>query len=191
MKLQEAWKMADLVVEVLKPFCDMVPDWDGADADGVTQQRAAVAIAGSIRRGRPEVNDIDIVCVPKPGQLAALKERAKQRATVKSEGDAIMILELRNGMQLDIYFARNRESDLVSTKPGNFGTVLLCRTGSKEHNVVLAQRAQSLGLKWETMKGLVADPDTAKARVVSGETEKEIFQTLGMEWIAPALRERG
>ncbi|MES2219381.1 MAG: hypothetical protein V4587_00255 [Acidobacteriota bacterium] len=153
-----------------------------------------IEIAGSIRRARPEVNDIDLVCLPCAGREEALRARIKQRTDVVSEGQHSLIVRLRGantGFQLDVWFAKPRQADLLETVPGTWGTVLLCRTGSKEHNIYLATKARELGLKWETTRGLVADPDSPKARVIASETEEEIFAALGMGFVPPALREVG
>ena len=94
-------------------------------------------------------------------------------------------------IQLDVFFANGPTKTLFTETRGTWGTVLLCRTGSKEHNIKLAQRAVELGLKWKTTNGLCkCHPVTEEIlEIVAGATEEEIFATLGLEWIPPILRE--
>lgn len=174
MRLHDIYPIAERIKAELAPFCDRIE------------------IAGSIRRARPEVNDIDLVVLPKPGQEDALRARCKQRCTVLQDGPKNLIVRLlpsrllpQPGLQLDVFFTHGPSQDLLASAPSNWGSVYLCRTGSKEHNIRIAQRAQSMGLKWETMRGIVGPG----GELVAGETEEEIFQALGMEFIAPALRE--
>lgn len=168
MKLHAAFSLAERIKSELSPFCDQVE------------------IAGSIRRARAEVNDIDLVCLPKTGQEEALRARIKARTQVSIDGPQTLIVRLATGFQLDVWFARRPERDLVSSTAGNFGTLLVCRTGSKDHNIFLAQRALDLGLKWNPHQG-VMDPS---GRVVASETEHDVFDALGLPWIPPVSRER-
>jgi DNA polymerase (family X) len=172
MRLHEAYGLAERIKAELAQWCERIE------------------IAGSIRRARPEVNDIDLVVLPKPGDAEALRARCKQRSRVLQDGPQNLIVQLPEragspGMQLDVFFAHGVEADLLASKPSNWGSLLLCRTGSKEHNIRIAQRCQSMGLKWEIYRGVVG-PGGA---FVAGETEEEIFKALGMEFIPPALRE--
>jgi DNA polymerase (family 10) len=179
MKLHDARMLAERIQRVLAPFC--LPD--------------RCEIVGSIRRARPEVNDIDLVCLPKPGQLEALQQRCRAKAEVVQQGHESMIVRLTAppfaGMQVDLWFAHDAITDMFSTVPSNWGSLVLCRTGSKEHNVWLAQRARAQDMKWETSRGLVVNPDTVKAKVIASETEEEIFKCLGLPFIPPVERERG
>jgi DNA polymerase (family 10) len=174
MKLLDALKLAELIRDrVLAEFCERVE------------------IVGSVRRARDVVNDIDFVCLPKPGQLGALRARVAARNNVLKDGPEFLSVANRDGVQVDIWFAHAGGGDMFRKISSNWGSLVLCRTGSKEHNIFLADRAKSMGLKWKTSTGLVANPDSPEETVVAGVTEEEIFQTLGMGFIPPALRERG
>jgi DNA polymerase (family X) len=150
------------------------------------------AIVGSIRRAREYVNDIDLALIPKPGQKLALLARAKLSTIVISEGNDIVMLRLKNGTQLDLYFAHNGTEDLIAPEPSNWASVLVCRTGSKEHNVKLCTRARELGLKWETMRGLVVVENRINAdapgALLPAPTEEQFFAHLNMEFIPPVFR---
>lgn len=149
-----------------------------------------VEIAGSIRRRRPQVNDIDLVLEPRPGQVETIKARCEARCTRVTDGDKISIWRLRlpdnEIIQLDLYFTEPRTSDLFNTTPANFGSVLLCRTGSKEHNIFMVEQAAKLGRCWRPMLGVFDDSGLCLA----SETEEEIFQALNLDFIPPERRER-
>ena len=188
MKLREAYLLADRIKGELAPMCERIE------------------IAGSIRRARPEVNDIDLVLLPKPGMHAAIRERCLRRCDLVTDGAQNLIVRLptnggpASGFQVDLFFARGREQDLLGSTPGNWGSILLCRTGSKEHNIWLCQRAESMGLKWQTYKGLMGPVKLEDGTngthgsnevVIASETEEEIFTALGLQMIPPVMREVG
>ena len=95
-------------------------------------------------------------------------------ARVLSGGKAIWTLEFR-GAQVDIYFATS----------SSWGTLLLIRTGSKEHNVFLARRARSLGME---LKASGAGLFRNGVRI-AGDTEESIFEALGLPYKEPEERE--
>jgi DNA polymerase/3'-5' exonuclease PolX len=181
MKLEPARHFAELIRGILAPFCERIE------------------IAGSIRRQRPNVNDIDFVLLPKHGLLAALKARCQQRCRVVRDGEQNYIVAMpvsagqreqlgHSGweVQVDIFIAHPGKSDLLQTIPSNYGSLLICRTGSKEHNIFLVEHAKRLGLVWSPYKG-VEDGD---GYVIAGASEGEIFEALGLEFVAPERRER-
>jgi DNA polymerase/3'-5' exonuclease PolX len=190
MKVYTAMNFAEQIQRELAPFC--IP--------------GRCEIAGSIRRGRPEVNDIDMVLLPRPGQLAALKARCKSRCRVIRDGEKnftiAMLMGDRSEFQIDIFFAHAGTEDLLAPQPSNFGSVLLCRTGSKEHNVMLCELAKSRDMKWATYDGLLAggewrriepgaEEEYVGGKIIASETEEQIFSALGLKWVPPALREVG
>lgn len=171
MNLARARNIADKIVMELSPLCERI------------------ALAGSIRRARPWVNDIDLVIRPRPGQLQAIKERCAQRCAVVTDGQQNCIYRLRlsdqTELQLDIFFARPAARDLLTATPGNFGSLLLCRTGSKEHNIFLVEHAKRLGRVWQPYAGVFAGEECLAA-----DDEGEIFTALDLEFIRPEDRER-
>lgn len=172
MTLTRARALAEVISDVLSPLCERIQ------------------VAGSVRRSRPVVNDLDFVVLLRPGQRAAFEQRATQSAAVVKSGEDILIVRLKDGTQVDFYFARPPGADLLAPVPGNWGTVLLCRTGSKEHNIYLAQQAQRAGFRWETMIGITLAVDFSGRSVIASETEEDIFRALGMDFIPPEKRER-
>lgn len=172
MKLERATIIADKVVTALRPLCERIE------------------IAGSVRRARPEVNDVDLVLLPRPGQTAAIKARCRERCAQVTDGEQNSIFRLQlpdlTTLQLDLFFARPASADLLESTPGNFGSILLCRTGSKEHNIWIVEHAKRLGLTWQPYRGVV----DAAGRVIASETEAEIFRALELQFIPPESRER-
>src|SRR5688572_28680494 len=83
--LARARAIAEKVVDALRDHC------------------LRIEIAGSIRRGRPECGDVDLVCVPKPGGREAMIERCKRSGTMHKFGEQYVVIELANGFQLDLW----------------------------------------------------------------------------------------
>lgn len=149
-----------------------------------------VATAGSIRRRRDWVNDIDLVILPKPGMIEEIKSRVRSGCAVVTEGQQNCIYRMPLGkpgeeIQLDLFFARPTQRDLLQTVPGNFGTLLLCRTGSREHNIFLVEHAKRLGLVWRPYDGVFQD-----GQWLASDSEEAIFIALQLCWIPPGKRER-
>lgn len=161
MNLETAEKIASQVVEKLKPFCDRIE------------------VAGSIRRRKGWVNDIDVVCIPSnPGHfLAALAEFGK----VKAGGEKIIRLNSKPkiGMDVDVYVA----------DPKTWSTLMLIRTGSKEHNIALCSKAKSRGMILKADgSGLFRIVNNEFVRI-AGDTEESIFKALDIPFKAPEKRE--
>jgi DNA polymerase (family X) len=183
MKLDAAKRKAENILLELEPFC------------------SRIHVAGSIRRQRPEVNDIDIVLVPKIGTLSmeAIIERC-ERSSVRLRGSALsqnITFRLPPAdFQLDLFVAHDGEVDLLGKTPSNWGAVLLCRTGSMFHNQRLCSHAITKGLKFAPYKGVVKkkfnpDPDSTVEweEIIASETEEDIYQALGLDFRAPTDRE--
>jgi DNA polymerase (family X) len=173
MILRDAYKLAITIREQLAPFCERIE------------------VAGSIRRARELVNDIDLVAQVR--DATAFRARLVARTEIIREGEAFTSVRLKDGTQLDIFFAHGETRDLVDATPTNWGSVLLCRTGSKEHNVYICQRAHELGLKWETMRGIVVvdeSPGRKPGQLIASASEGDIMAALNLEFIPPAMRER-
>jgi DNA polymerase (family X) len=165
MQLLAAIKLAERIKSELAPLCEKIE------------------IVGSIRRARPEVNDIDLVILPR--DIRELRYRLFLRTTPVSDGPQTIITRLSNGPQLDIWLARPRHVDLIDTTPSNWGSLMLSRTGSKEHNIWLCEQATAMDLHWNPHVGIV----DVTGKVLASETEDEIYAFLGIDVIPPAFRE--
>ena len=167
MKLARALGIALVLQDKMLPLCDNIQ------------------IAGSIRRCRPIVNDIDLVILPK--DKAALKARCAAKWRVITDGDQNCIYEvpISDGtIQVDIFFARHASADLFTKTPSNFGSLLLCRTGSREFNIKLVEWAKRLGLRWKPYEGVFKGD-----QLIASATEEEIFAALEMPFQRPEGRE--
>lgn len=176
--LDQVKSIAARVLDALEPFSEQI------------------AIAGSVRRCKAMVHDLDLVIQPKPGQLQAIKDRALEHADPIRQGDTNFSVRLRSEkmpLQIDIFFAREQSADLFQAQPTNFGSLLICRTGSKEHNIYLVDRAKQLGLIWHPYHG-VYDPrythPSEFRNYIASETEEDIFKALQLDYIKPEERER-
>lgn len=163
MNLQDSQRLAARILEELRPYC------------------SRIEVAGSIRRGCPHVNDIDLVLIPR--DPSALRDRVLRNATPIQDGPLNLLVRLRTGIQLDIFIAHAGKRDLLESKPSNWGSLLLCRTGSKEHNIKLAQRASRMGLQWKIYEGIFRGRD-----LIASATEQDIFTALELDYLEPKDR---
>jgi DNA polymerase (family X) len=138
-----------------------------------------IEVAGSIRRQKSKVHDIDFVVVTKNNvEWQKINEKLKHlKAKPNCSGNNVIkaFLPCQNGLfQVDFYRA----------KPQTFGIHLLVRTGSADHNVWLAGYAISKGMRIKYSEGLIKDKS-----VIAGETEKGVFETLDLPYPLPSERE--
>ncbi len=137
----------------------------------------AITPAGSLRRGRETIGDLDLL-VTGPNAAAALdKVAANPRVhEVLGRGPNKTSVKLgREGLQVDVRALEHQ----------SFGAAMQYFTGSKEHNVALRQRAIRMGLKLSEYGLFRADDETR----VAGETEEGVYAALALDWIPPELRE--
>lgn len=133
-----------------------------------------VEAAGSLRRRRETVGDLDLLCA------AADPEAAVRAFTgfdaveeVLAVGPTKASVRLSTGLQVDLRVIREEA----------FGAALHYFTGSKEHNIALRTLAREKGYK-------VSEYGAFRGkRRVAGRTEEEIFALIGADWIPPELRE--
>jgi DNA polymerase (family 10) len=129
-------------------------------------------VVGSVRRERPVVHDIDIVLEvenPLDFQLAM-----NQFGAPLMNGPKIKRVNYK-GQMVDIYLA-NEET---------WATLVLIRTGSKEHNKKLCYTAQTLGMKLAASGDGLFDKDGKR---IAGDTEASIFEALGVPYKVPQYR---
>ena len=156
------WSVAAQYAEPLRDYLQSV-----AGVDEVT-------IAGSYRRGRDTVGDLDlVVCARGELDLAGALRGYGDVRELTAAGPTRCTAVLRNGLHADVR--------LVG--PESAGAALYYFTGSREHNVHLRQRAVERGLKLNEY-GLFRG-----RKQVAGKTEEEILKALGLSWIPPELRE--
>jgi len=143
----------------------------------------SVTPAGSLRRGRETVGDLDLLVTLGSGkhtekQIDAIAEYILKYPEIDqtlARGGNKVSFVLKDGFQVDVRLLEKK----------NFGAALLYFTGSKEHNVALRGRANKLGFTLNeyalaTLKG---------ERPVASESEEEIYAKLGLIYVCPELRE--
>jgi len=157
MELEVAQKIATEVIERLSPYCQKIET------------------AGSIRRRKAIVHDIDLVLIPSDawnleGEVLALASPFQPRMG----GEKLKRFDYK-GAQIDLYYAT------VQT----WATLLLIRTGSKENNIFLCSRAKDMG--WH----LAASGDglfNEKGERIAGDSEISIYNALGLPFQRPEER---
>lgn len=193
MRLDAAHREAQRLVELMAPYCERI------------------AIAGSIRRGKPEVKDIELVALPKLGEVTLPgslwpEEVSLLHAWALSNGPAgagvhwiktgTSVLEpwkpsiearyLRGALPMTLYYQKQIHSgtlDLFVCEGWTWGYILALRTGSAEFSRALVTHAREIGCRCEG--GQVLGPD---GRAIAVPEEKDFFDTLGIEWIEPHKR---
>jgi len=153
---------ADLQVERLAAYLRQVP--------GV----AAVAVAGSFRRCRETVGDIDILVTA--GEDSPVMERFAGFEGVQqvlARGETKSSLVLRSGLQVD----------LRRVAPESFGAALQYFTGSQAHNIAVRGLGRQRGLKINEYGVFEGE------KRIAGETEESVYLALDLAWIPPELRE--
>jgi DNA polymerase (family 10) len=134
------------------------------------------AVAGSIRRHRETIGDVDILVAAADGlRVSRAFEGLPEVQAVLAHGPTKTLVRLSNGI----------DADLRVLAPESFGAALLYFTGSKDHNVALRKIARKKGLKLNEY-GLFRG-----ARLIAARTEEEVYKALGLTWIPPELREDG
>jgi DNA polymerase (family X) len=135
--------------------------------------------AGSLRRYKETIGDIDLLCSVKPGAEETVIEYftklpAVTRVLAKGGTKASVVND--SGIQVDLRVVENE----------SFGAALQYFTGSKEHNVALRGFARDKGL---TINEYGVYKLSNKKKALAGKTEEDVYASLGLPYIEPTLRE--
>jgi DNA polymerase (family 10) len=148
-----------------EPFADYLRKTRGVDE---------VALAGSYRRRRETVGDLDILATSaQPMEVMRRFTAYPEVKEITAAGETRSSIVLACGLQVD----------LRVVPPESFGAALHYFTGSKAHNIAIRKLAQARGLKlneYGVFRG---------AKRIAGDTEASVFAAVGLPWIAPELRE--
>ncbi len=138
------------------------------------QNKGRVVVAGSYRRRRETVGDLDILVTAKDAAAVCDKlTRYENVNQVLAHGPTRATVILRSGLQVD----------LRAVPEESYGAALLYFTGSKAHNIAL--RGLALKRKWKLSEyGLFSG-----RRRIAGATEEEVYKKLGLAYIPPEIRE--
>lgn len=167
-RLDEATEVADLIYSFMK------------DREGVQ----AIEIAGSLRRSNETIGDVDILIGADENHISHLFDAFVKHdliVEVLGRGDTKSSIRTRNGRQVDLRIV----------KPEQFPAALMYFTGSKEHNVVLRQRARERGLSLNEygLFKLDEEGNTNFDKPIEYSSETDIYEKLDLHWVPPELRE--
>src|SRR2546428_8027304 len=156
--------------------------------DGITERMKAgktverIEAAGSFRRMRETVGDVDILAVAKDRAAAGVAfERLPGVVEVLASGETKVVVRL----EYHDYEGSRRtiQVDLRILDPDSWGAGLQYFTGSKDHNIRLRTMAERRGLKMNEY-GVFRDDQR-----IAGETEESMYASLELAWIPPEMRE--
>jgi DNA polymerase (family X) len=165
----------DQALEIAEPVFEFVKNLDGV------QQ---CEIAGSLRRSRETIGDIDIL-------VAANQDRAASIFEAFVNHDLVVEVLGRGDTKSSVRTENGRQVDLRIVKPEAFAAALMYFTGSKEHNIVMRQRARERGMALNEygLFKLNEEKETDFDQPVKTKTEADIYQKLGLHFVPPEHRE--
>jgi len=135
-----------------------------------------IDVAGSFRRRKETIGDLDIVVTCAPARAAGIIQRFgkfSEVTQVAAQGDTRATVRLSSGLQVD----------LRVVEPSCFGAAMQYFTGSQAHNIELRKIAQAKKLKlneYGVFRG---------SKCIAGRTEQDVYAALGLDWIPPEMRE--
>jgi len=146
------------------------------DALRALPEVAEIAVAGSLRRMKETIGDIDIVATStRPDAVMETFTTLPRVKQVLARGPTRSSVILETGLQADVRVV----------EPESFGAALQYFTGSKDHNVKVRERAVRHGLKINEYGVFRVKDD----RRLAGRTEEEVYRAVGLPWIPPEVRE--
>lgn len=158
--LSEALKAAEALMAALR---EAAPDL------------ADICYAGSLRRARQTIGDLDILAsAADPAAVVRAFTALPMVARVESAGDEKATVHLHNGLQ----------ADLIALAPAMWGSALQHFTGSQAHSIRFRALARERGLSFSEHGFLLANGELRPCA-----DEEQVYATLGLPWIPPELRE--
>lgn len=168
--LSEAETVANSLIKLLQPACEKI------------------IVAGSIRRRRPEVSDVELLCIPKHDGLVDLLDRELGGLCIQG------VLGLRRNKRggtsygpknkLMVHLPSGMAIDLFSSTEENWGMALFIRTGPKEWNIKAMSRFRELGMEGHAYRGVT----DAEGNERDCPNEDTVFQFLGWSYVPPERR---
>jgi DNA polymerase/3'-5' exonuclease PolX len=181
--LAEAREVADALITLLRPACEKIE------------------IAGSVRRQRPQVGDLELLAISKTSpaneQLAFDRPRLVVPALDARVGELITtsVLDYRLNKpgtrtygplnKLLVHAPSGISVDLFSTTLENWGMALVVRTGPKDFNIRMMARFKALGLQGHAYGGV---EDKWGKQFMLCPTEEEVFRLLQWNYVPPEKR---
>jgi len=168
----QAYQIARRIVDELAPFC------------------SRIEIAGSIRRKKPEVKDIEIVCIPK--SITVIEEGlfGGQKPRTERHPEFIRIV---NGWKREIGHPFGKHTrrvlpegiklDLSMVTPENWGLIFATRTGSADYSHLVLARGWCMA-GFESQDGML----WKDGNVIPVREEMDLFRLIGIPWLEPEKR---
>ena len=152
---------ANILVAKLAPFCEP----------------GRIMLVGSLRRGCPLVHDIDIVLSPLPGnlQLSMDVSAAIGECWQWVKGKSKLVTGRYCGIPVDLYFATEQQ----------WWTLVVIRTGSKEHNIKLCLQAHRHGVRLHADGSGIQDQ---RGEYYTPKSEEDLFAVLDLPYVEPKDR---
>ena len=165
----------DEATEIAEPMYDFLKDQQGVEA---------IEIAGSLRRAKETIGDVDILIGADEKYITDLFDAFVNHnlvVEILGRGETKSSIRTENGRQVDLRIV----------KPEQFPAALMYFTGSKEHNVVLRQRARERGLSLNEygLFRLDGEGNTNFDKPIEYSSEADIYKHLDLHFIPPELRE--
>jgi len=172
MELEKARAIAEELKGILEPACERIP-----------------VVAGSIRRQKPEVGDIELLCIPK--FVGIVDQLDREIGTLCIQGVLGLRRNKRGGK---IYGPKNKLMvhkpsgigvDIFSTTEKCWPVALVVRTGGKQTNIRICMAAQERGYKFHPYGSGFSTPDGE----IICRSEREVFETVGLPYLEPWERD--
>lgn len=170
MKLEQAQEIAERIKRDLAPHCERIE------------------IAGSVRRRKPDVGDIEIVCIPKQSadsDLFGAGRPIRDGGFIQACGQIGRILKgcLLTGKYMQFSTIEGINVDLFTARAENWGLIYAIRTGS----AAFSHEVLARGWAWNGYKS-VDGMLTRGGKQISTPEEADLFRLAGVKWIEPELR---
>ncbi len=143
---------------------------------GAAPELREATYAGSLRRGRETIGDLDILA-------AADDPAAVVRAFI--ELPLVARVESSGGEKATVYLHNGLQADLIALPPATWGAALQHFTGGKAHNIRFRELALARGLSFSEHGFKRADDS-----LLTCATEEQVYETIGLPWIPPEIREQ-
>jgi DNA polymerase/3'-5' exonuclease PolX len=166
MELEKAKTYALALAALLRPACDQV------------------VIAGSIRRQKPDVGDIELLVIPKGELLDSCIDSLICEGILAYRLNKRGIRTYGPKNKLMVHCPTRMAVDIFTTTPENWGMALFVRTGSKEWNIKAMSRFRQLGMQGHAYGGVTL----SNGNIVCCPAEIDVFNLLGWAYIPPEKR---
>jgi len=161
----------DVAEERVEPLLDYLRTIDGIER---------VEAAGSYRRKKETVGDLDILAISEAGEeVISQFVDYEDVEEIVSQGETRSTVVFRSGLHVDLRVVEEK----------SYGAALLYFTGSKQHNITLRNMALDEDLKINEYGVWDTTVESTRQEQIAGETEEEIYDIFDLPWIPPELRE--